>query len=157
MRKIFLLIAAVSFVACAKKENAASDSSAAAAAAAPPAPAAITEADLRGTFTGMSMAEGSDSVIARWTCTNEGTGTDKCVDAAAPKDTITYTHTIDADSVMWTSAPYKPPQPPKSPQVIDKVVGRMSGGKWVGTFVTTLVSKPDSVVMRGRWEATKTS
>ena len=156
MRKVLMLVAALSFVACAKKEAAISDS-AAAAAATPPAPPAVTAADLVGTWNGTSMAQNSDSVVGHWTCIQAPTGSDsKCVDAAAPKDTVIYTYTLSADSVMWTSAAYKPPKPPKSPQVIDHVVGRMSGGKWVGTSVTVLASKPDSVLMRTRWEATKT-
>jgi hypothetical protein len=155
MRKTFLLISAVSFVACAKKEDAVADSSAAPAAA-PAAPAALTPADLVGTWNGQSMAQGSDSVIARWTCVQPATGNEsKCVDAAAPKDTSVYTYTISGDSVMLTSAPFTPPAPPKSPQLIDHVVGRKAGDKWMGTSVTTLASKPDSVVMRARWEATK--
>jgi len=154
MRNTFLLIGAVLFVGCAKKEAGVADSSAAIAAAV--APAALTAADLVGTWTGQSMAQGSDSVIARWTCVQPATGNEsKCVDAAAPNDTGVYTYAISGDSVMFTSAPYTPPAPPKSPQVIDHVVGRKAGDKWMGTAVTTLASKPDSVVMRTRWEATK--
>ena len=160
MRKTFLLIGAVAFVACAKKEAGVADSSAAAPAAAPAAPAApaaLTATDLVGTWNGQSMAQGSDSVLARWTCVQPATGNEsKCVDAAAPKDTSVYTYTISGDSVMFTSAAYTPPAPPKSPKVIDHVVGRKAGDKWMGTAVTTLASKPDSVVMRTRWEATKT-
>ena len=158
MRKSFLLISlisAVSLVACAKKEAGVADSSAAVSAA-PAAPAALTAADLVGTFNGQSMGLGSDSVIARWTCVQPATGNEsKCVDAAAPKDTTVYTYTLSGDSVMFMSAAYTPPAPPKSPQVIDHVVGRKVGDKWMGTVVTTLASKPDSVVMRTRWEATK--
>jgi hypothetical protein len=159
MRKTFLLIGAALFVACAKKEAGVADSSAAAAATpapAPAAPAALTAADLVGTWNGQSMAQGSDSVIGRFTCVQPATGNEsKCVDAAAPKDTTVYTYTISGDSVMFTSAPYTPPAPPKSPKVIDHVVGRKAGDKWMGTAVTTLASKPDSVVVRTRWEATK--
>jgi hypothetical protein len=159
MRRILLAVGAASLVACAKKDAGVADSSAAAAAAtpaAPAAPAALTEADLVGTFTGQSMPQSSDSVLARWTCVQPPTGNQsKCVDAAAPKDTNVYTYTLSGDSVMFTSAAYTPPAPPKSPKVIDHVVGRKSGDKWVGTAVTVLASKPDSIVMRTRWEATK--
>lgn len=154
MRKTLLLIGAVSFVACAKNDAEVADSSAAAAPAA--APAALTAADLVGTWNGQSMAQGSDSVIARWTCVQPATGNEsKCVDAAAPGDTSVYRYTISGDSVMFTSAPYTPPAPPRHPQVIDHVVGRKAGDRWMGTAVTTLASNPDSVVMRTRWEATK--
>jgi hypothetical protein len=159
MRRTFLIVGAVSLVACAKKEAGVADSAAAAApapAAAPAAPTALTEADLVGTWNGQSMPTGSDSVLARWTCVQPATGNQsKCVDAAAPKDTTVYTATLSGDSVMFTSAAYTPPAPPKSPKVIDHVVGRKSGDKWMGTSVTVLASKPDSVVMRTRWEATK--
>jgi hypothetical protein len=157
MRKTFLLIGAVSFVACAKKDAGVADSSAAAAAAAAPAaPAALTAPDLVGTWNGQSMAEGSDSVIARWTCVQPATGNEsKCVDAAVPKDTTVYTYTLSGDSVMFTSAAYALPGPKKGPQVIDHVVGRRTGNTWMGTAVTTLAAKSDSVVMRTRWQATK--
>ena len=87
MRTPFLAIGAALLVACAKKEAGVTDSSTATAAApaAAPAPAALTAADLVGTWTGQSMPEGSDSVLARWTCIQPATGNQsKCVDAAAP-------------------------------------------------------------------------
>ena len=156
MRKTFLLLAVFSFIACAKKETATTDS-AAVAAATPPAMAMVTPADLAGTFNVTVMAATSDSVLAHVTCTQAAGSTDsKCVNAAAPKDTINYTYAISGDSVMWTSTAYAPPAPPKSPKVIDHVVGHMSGGKWSGTTVSVLAAKPDSVVNRSRWEATKT-
>jgi hypothetical protein len=155
MSKAALLIAAASLVACAKTETANTDS---AAMAAPPSPPALTAADLAGTMQGQVMAEGSDSVLSHFTCMTPATGNEsRCVDEAAPKDTTVYTYSLSgADSVMWTSAPYKPPMPPKSPEVVDHVVGRMSGGTWSGTVVSVLAAKPDSVVMRAHWQATKT-
>lgn len=157
MRKAALVVAAVSVVACAKTESAKTDS-AAAMAAAPAAPAAVTAADMAGTVSGRALAQNSDSVLFQFTCVTAPTGNvSRCVNAAAPKDTTDYTYTLSgADSVMWTSAAYTPPAPPKSPKLIDHVVGRLSGGKWTGTTVTVLASKPDSVVLRSRWEATKT-
>ena len=157
MRKAALLIAGVSLVACAKTESAKTDS-AAAMAAAPAAPAAVTAADMVGTVNGRALAQASDSVLFQFTCvTAAGGSVSMCVNAAAPKDTIAYTYTLSgADSVMWTSAAYTPPAPPKSPKLIDHVVGRLSAGKWTGTTVSVLASKPDSIVARSRWDATKT-
>ena len=156
MRKGVLLVAAVSLVGCSKTETAKTDSAAMAAAAAPPPPAALTAADMAGTVNGQVMGMNSDSVLFKFTCMTAATGSEsKCVNAMAPKDTIVYTYTLSADSAMWTSAAYTPPAPPKSPKVVDHVVGRMSGGKWMGTTTTMLASKPDSVVNRTRWEATK--
>ena len=157
MRKGRLFIAAVSLVACAKSESAKTDSAAAPAAAAPAAPAAVTAADMAGTVNGKVMAQNSDSVITTFTCTAAATGNvTRCVNAAAPKDTTKYTYTLSgADSVTFVSDPYTPPAPPKSPKVVDHVVGHLAGNKWTGTTVTVLASKPDSVVNRTRWEATK--
>ena len=158
MRKAASLIAAVSLVACAKTESAKTDSTAAMAAAAPAAPAAVTAADMTGGVSGKVMPQTGDSVLFTFTCTNTPTAnTSKCVGSNAPKDTITYTYTLSgADSVMFTSAAYTPPTPPKSPKLIDHVVGHLAAGKWTGTTVTVLASKPDSVFMRTRWEGTKT-
>lgn len=157
MRKAGLLIAAVSLVACAKTESAKTDTAAAAAAAAPAAPVAITAADMVGTVNGKVMMEKSDSVLFTFTCTTaQGATISRCVNSMAPKDTTDYTYTLSGDSVTWVSAPYTPPAPPKAPKQIDHVVGHLAANKWTGTVASMLASKPDSVVMRTRWEATKT-
>ncbi len=158
MRKAGLLIAAVSLVACAKNETPKPDSAAPAAAAAPAAPAALTAADLVGTVSGKIMAPPNDSVVSTFVCTTAaGSSVSKCVNSAAPKDTVDYTYTLSgADSVTWVSAAHTPPTPPKSPKLIDHVMGRLSGNKWAGTVVSVLASKPDSVVSKVKWEATKT-
>ena len=159
MRNGYLLIAAASLVACAKNEAAKPDSAAPAAATAAPAAAAVTPADVSGTWNGQVMAQGSDSVLFKFTCIQPATGNDsRCVNHSAEKDTTVYTYALSGDSVMWTSKPYKPAAPPKSPEQIDHVVGHMSGSntKWTGTVVSVLASKPDSVLGRVHWEATKT-
>lgn len=155
MRRILLVVGAASLVACAKEDARVADSSPAAAAA-PAAPAALTDADIAGTWNGQSMPENSDSVISRWTCVQPATGNQAtCVDNAAPKDTTVYTYTLSGDSVMFTSAPFTLPGSPGNMQAIDHVVGRKTGDRWTGTSVIVLASKPDSVVSRTRWEATK--
>jgi hypothetical protein len=157
MRNARLFIAAVALVACSKSESAKPDSAAAAAAAAPSAPAAVTAADMAAPVSGKVMAQGSDSVLTTFTCTaGTAPNTSKCVDAASPKDTINYTYTLSgADSVMFESAPFTPARPPKSPKVVNHVVGHLSGNKWTGTATQVLAAKPDSVVARLRWEGTK--
>ena len=62
---------------------------------------------------------------------------------------------IGAASFVACARKDTPPASKNSPQVIDHVVGRKTGDKWMSTAVTTLTAKPDSVVMRTRWEATK--
>jgi hypothetical protein len=152
MRRPFLLIlASLSLAACAKSETASTDS----AAMAPGGPAALTAADLDGTWSGVSMAETSDSVTSRWTAMRGATEHEVKLVLEGSKDTVVFTRTLDADSTVATSAPYKPTTPPNSPMVVTRSVGRLSGGKLVGTSVTMLASKPDSVLSRGRWEATR--
>jgi hypothetical protein len=157
MRIAPLLLAAASLAACAKQDAAKTDTAAPAAAAAPAAPAALTAADLVGTVNGKIMAPPNDSVVSTFVCTTAaGAAVSKCVDASTPKDTTEYTFTVSGDSVMWVSAPHSPASPPKAPKQIDHVVGHLSGNTWSGTVVSVLASKPDSVVSKVKWEATKT-
>ncbi len=148
MKRAMLLIAFV--VACAPKEEPATDTAAMAA-----GPPALTAAELAGTWTGTIMAEGSDSVLDRFTVIS-ATGMDsKTITQSNPKDTVAVTHMIDGDSVVATSAPYTDNMLPGKPQVTFRAVGRMVGGKLVGTSTVMLASKPDSVLARSRFEMTK--
>ena len=151
MRRMFLLAAAA--LACAQPDTAASDSAAAAAAA---APAALTAADLGGTWNGVSMVANSDSVTDRWTAMDGAAENQvKTISQSSPSDTVTWTRVLDADSMVVTSAPFTPSMPTNSPQVIVRAVGRLVDGKLVGTATTMLAAQPDSVINRGRWEATR--
>lgn len=151
MRK-FLILAAT-LVACSKAETPATDTTAMAPVMAP-APAMLTAADVAGKWTGMTMGEMSDSVTARWT-TQSSDGLAGKLTLEGSKVAIPFTVTYDADSMVATSnAPYASPDP-KVPKMNFRTVGRMKDGKLAGTVTNTLGSKPDSVVNRGRWEATK--
>ena len=133
--------------ACAKGEEMPADSAAMAA-----APAALTEADLAGTWTGTAMMEGTDSVFAHWTqvCAN---GTCRGTSTESPKDTVVATYVIAADSSAGTSGPVA--QPGIKGMVIDHWVVRVSGNQATGTGRFTLADKPDSVVMRYHFSGTK--
>ena len=151
MRRTFLLIPLL--VACAKTETQKTDSATMAApAAATPAP--VTEADIAGTWTGTAMAQGTDSVISHWTQVCGG-GTCKGTSTESPKDTVTATYTIaGGDSTMGVS------QPQTIPGVKGKIIDHWTThnsapGKVTGTGMFTLASKPDSVVMRYRFEGTR--
>lgn len=146
MKKAMLLAAFL--VACSKAETPQADSPAVAA-----GPAPLTAADVAGTWNGTTMAEASDSVVNRWTVTGDGTN-GKWVSEAL-KDTVATTTTYDADSMIVTSAAYKEPTVKGNPMVTFRSVGRLTGGKLVGTAAIMPVSKPDSVIARFRWEATK--
>lgn len=152
MRKLFIL--AVAVAACAKQDAPATDT-AAAASAPPAAPAALKPADVAGTWTGTGKREGSDSSVAfTFMATSDSTG---MIAFAGSKDTTTFTTKYDADSLISMSAAYKDPTSPKNaPEVMFRSVGRMKDGKLVGVATIVLASKPDSVLSKSTWEATKT-
>lgn len=146
MKKVMLFAAFL--VACGPSEKAATDTPAMA------GPAPMTAADITGTWTGTIMPEGSDSVT-RFTVVN-ATGYDAKFIAEGAPDSVALSHTFDADSFMATSAAYTDPTLPGKPQVTTRAVGRLvMPGKLTGTGTITLASKPDSVLLRTRWEATK--
>lgn len=152
MRKAILLAALL--VACAKPETPPSDTAAAAVAPAPPPK--LTAADFAGTWTGESKAVGSDSVTSKWVIksTSDSTG---ALTYAGTTTTVAYTTRFDGDSAMARSAAFVPPSAKKgAPKVQFQSVARVVGGKLVGTVATVLAAKPDSVIARGTFEATKT-
>jgi hypothetical protein len=152
MRKAFFLAAAL--VACSTNDAADADSAnAAAAGATATVPARLTAADVAGTWTGTSTALDSDSVTNRWTSIRVNDSTSKLVSDNVA-DTVTFKTVFDADSMVSTSQPYTNRATPNAP-VIFRSVGRLQGEKLVGTLTTMLASKPDSIISRGRWEATK--
>lgn len=149
MRRILPTVLAVAaLVACAQQEAPPVDSPAAAA-----APAMLTASDLAGTFTGVSMAMDSDSILARWTVVSP-TGMGGVLVLEGTTDSIPFTSSFDADSVMFVTT-YNDPALPGSPEVTFRGVGRMEGNKLVGSGVTTLASNPDSVISRERLESTR--
>ena len=151
MRKFLLL--AVAVVACSKQEAPPADT-AAAVPAPPPAPAALTAADVAGTWTGTGKREGSDSTDTfTFMSTSDSTG--KIV-FGGQKDTVKFTTKFDADSLISASGAYKDPTMPKNaPQVMFRSVAHKRDGKLVGVATIVLASKPDSVLGRSNWEATK--
>src|SRR6478672_963983 len=151
MRKVFIL--AMLVVACAKKEPA-PDTTTPAPPPPPPPPAALTAADMKGTWNGVSKREGDTTTVA-WTAANVTDSTGKLTFTAA-KRSVDYAVKYDADSMVATSKPYNDPTLPKgTPKVIVRSVARMKDGKLVGSSTIMLASKPDSVLGKGNWEATK--
>lgn len=140
MRRAILLFPLV--VACAQNDTAQSDS----AAMAPAAPAALTEADIAGTWTGVATLVGTDSILAHWTqiC---GNGTCRGTSQEAPNDTITSTYTLMADSSVGQTSPYTDPGIP-GVQIVDHWTARVSGDSVIGAGRFVLASNPDSVLVR---------
>lgn len=120
----------------------------------PPAPAPLTAADVVGSWNGVTMGETSDSVTNRWTTTS-GEGATGSLTVEGQKEGIAFTRVFDADSMIVTSAPYANPADPKGPKLMFRSIARLKDGKLTGTSTTMLADKPDSVVSRGRYTATK--
>jgi hypothetical protein len=133
-------------IACGGGETPPADSAAA-------APAALTEADVAGAWSGTAMMDGSDSVFANWTnmC---NAGTCRFTTTEAPGDTVVHTYVLQADSMVGTSAAYAEPSMGGT-MVMDHWVGRLSGNQVSGTGQLKLAAMPDSVVMRYRFIGTK--
>jgi hypothetical protein len=122
-------------------------------------PTALTAADVVGSYTGTTMANGTDSVLSTWTSmamTNAAGGLEGAlVNLAAPNDTVAFTGMLSADSVVWSSAAFMPPGAPAgSPQMKWIAVGRAAGNAWTGTAVT-MIAATDSVVQNSHWTATR--
>jgi hypothetical protein len=140
VRRVLLLIPLV--LACSRSQQTQTNVAAA-------GTMALTDADVAGTWMGTSMLVGSDSVIAHWTqvCANGAcTGTSKEM-----PDTIRSTYTLSGDSTVGKSVPFADPAL-SGANVIDTWVARLNDGKVVGTGAFVLAAKPDSVLMRYRFE-----
>ncbi len=143
MRRALLLIPLV--VACSRSQQTQGNAAAA-------GPMALTEADIAGTWMGTSMAEGSDSVVARWTevCANGAcTGTTE-----GSPDTSRSTYTLSGDSAVGRSTPFASTAAGGA-RVIDTWTVRLRDGKVVGTGALMLADKPDSVLMRYHFEGSR--
>jgi hypothetical protein len=145
MRRYLLVVPFL--IACGTAETPEADTAAMAM-----APAALTEADVAGTWSGTLMAEGSDSVIATWTDMCAG-GTCRLVTSMAPNDTVTSTYTLSGDSLMYSGGPAK--DATTGAMVTDAGVARISGSQITGSGIMRLAEKPDSVVLRYRFTGTK--
>ena len=152
MRKVFLLAALV--LACAKKEAPPADTAAPAPPPPPPPPPALTAADVKGTWNATAKLAG-DTATTAFTFTSVTDSTGKLTFTKS-KQTVDFSVKYDADSTIATSKPYNDPALPKgSPKVTFRSIGRMKDGKLAGTAALLLASKPDSVMGRSTWEATK--
>ena len=150
MRPYLLVVPAL--LACAKTEEAPADSAATTPAPAA-APAAITDADVSGTWTGQAKIAGTDSTFAHFSITC-GAGTCRSTSTESPKDTIASTYVLAADSSTGTSTPYADPTM-KGAKVVDHWVAKPSGNQVTGHGWMTLADKPDSVLMRYTFTGTK--
>ena len=141
-----LLFAVPFLIACGGAETPPADSVAA-------APAALTEADVAGTWTGTLKPEGSDSVLGNFTVMISG-GSFTLIAASAPNDTIRGTYTISGDSSMY-SAPAHADATFGGAMVTDAGTTRVSGNTFTARGSVRLAAKPDSVLLNYVATATK--
>lgn len=137
MRYVSFVLVPLVVVACAKgeqtQENAAASST------------ALTDAAVAGTWMGVGMPLGSDSVVTHWT---EVCGNGSCVGTnAETSDTVRSTYTIAGDSVIGTAAPYASTGAGGA-MVSESWVVHPKGDSVTGTGEVRLADKPDSVVMQ---------
>ena len=144
MRRLLLVVPFL--FACAKGEEAPADSAAA-------APAALTDADVAGTWSGTATNQAPDTGSVNFTVVC-GTGTCKLTIAPLPNDTITSTYTLAADSSHGVSTPFADKQR-GGIMVVDHTISRVSGNTATGHGWLVLADKPDSVVVRYGFTATK--
>ncbi|HEX9563650.1 MAG TPA: hypothetical protein VF981_06755 [Gemmatimonadaceae bacterium] len=114
--------------------------------------AALTEADVAGTWTGTAMIEGTDSVFSHWTQVCGG-GTCRGTSQESP-DTVVASYMFDADSSIGMSNPMPDPTMGGT-MVVDRWVVRITNGQATGTGMVTLAERPDSVIMRYRLTGTR--
>ncbi|HUF27734.1 MAG TPA: hypothetical protein VMM18_12230 [Gemmatimonadaceae bacterium] len=148
MRNVTILLLALA--ACTRADQQASDMPDTGA----PGAAALMASDVSGSWTGTTMAEGSDSVVGRWTTTQVTDSTSIVVFEGSP-DTVRSRVTFEADSMIVASDPYTARALPGSPQVRFRSIGRLSAGRLVGTSTLMLAANQDSVIRRSRWEASR--
>lgn len=147
--RLYLGVLAIAALACTKGEQPSADTTAMAM-----APAALTDADVAGTWTGTMKPEGSDSVIVHWT---QVCAAGSCSGTAVemPGDTIPSTYAMSADSAMGKTSPYKDPTVGGA-NVIDNWVLRLAGpGQVRGRGWIVLADKPDSVLLRYTFEGAR--
>lgn len=129
MRPAILAALVLAVAACAKTETPATDSPAAA--APPPAPAALTAADVAGTWEAEGMPMDKDTVVVRFTMTNDSTGQNSMTVFASGDRIKSTSNAFNGDSLVSNAGPFKS-QVRKGQQVTTRVVLRMQDGKLVG-------------------------
>lgn len=146
MRRAFLFLALS--VACSKPDTAKPDASAMSA----DMPMMLTDAQMSGTWTGTTMPMASDSILVRWT-QNCGGGSCKGT-VEGSKDTVPSTYTISGDSAVGVTTAYVDPTV-STAKVIDTWTLHLKDGRVIGTGMFSLASKPDSILMRYRFDGSR--
>ena len=148
MRRFALLCCAAVLVGCSKADNApAADSTATA------APAALSAADLVGTWNMKTMSETSDSVLVEYTVTATADPAGWMINLPN-RPPMALRVAIAGDSVVIESGPYESVLR-KGVQVTTRGVSRLVNGELVGTTVAHYATTTADSVVTLRTRGTK--
>jgi len=147
MRRLVLVLSAAVLAGCSKPEAPPAEPPA------PPPAATINLADLAGTWSMQTRAEGSDSVLVAYTIAATGT-TDGWTINFAGRDPMPMAVSVSGDSVMTTVAPYES-MLRKGVQVSTTSVLRLVDGKLVGTTIARYATTAADSMVRLRVEGTR--
>lgn len=148
MRRLVLGLGAALLAGCSKPEAPPAEPP-----AAPPAAPALNLADVAGTWTVRTMAEGSDSSLVTYTLTATAT-TEGWTITLPGRAAMPVGVTVSGDSVMTTAGPYESALR-KGVQVSTNGVFRLVDGKMVGTTIAHYATTGADSVVRLRNEGTK--
>ena len=147
-RNIFVLLAAVAVVACARKDDdMAADSPAAASIP------ALTFADFAGRWNVQLLGDMSDSVLATYELNATADGSSWTLTPTG-WEPIPVRAAVEGDSLEIDAGPYKGTSP-ADVNVTMHGVSRLEGGMLVGTFVTQYALAGGDSVVRGRLRGTR--
>lgn len=149
MRRLAFALGAAVLVGCAKTETPPAEPP-----APPPAPPPINLADVAGSWTVQTRAEGSDSVLVTYTMTATATETGWMI-MLPNRPPMALQVTASGDSIMTSVGPYESVLR-KGVQVSTMGVLRLQDGKLMGTTMAHYKTAMADSVVRLRAEATRT-
>lgn len=148
MRRTFLILAAMTLVACGRgDEDVAADSPAAAAAP------ALTFADFAGRWSIQLLSDMSDSVLATFEMNATADGSSWTLTPTG-REPIPVRAAVAGDSLELDAGPYKATTP-ANVDVSTHAVSRLEGGMLVGKFESQYALAGGDSVLRGRVRGTR--
>lgn len=148
MRKVIMLLSAVTVVACARdNEEIVPDSPAAA------VMPALTFADFAGRWNVQLLGDMSDSVLATYELNATADGSSWTLTPTG-REPIPVRAAVEGDSLTIDAGPYKSTTPANI-DVTTNAVSRLEGGMLVGTFVSQYALAAGDSIVRGRLRGTR--
>ena len=148
MRKAFLILSALTLVACGRADDdVAADSPAAATAP------ALTFSDFAGRWSLQLLSDMSDSVLTTYELNATADGSSWTLTPAG-REPIPVRAAVDGDSLELDAGPFKTPAPANI-DMTTHAVSRLEGGTLVGTFVSQYAMAGGDSVVRGRVRGTR--